>query len=304
MRQIPVVTGDGTRLHVEERGAPDAPLTVVFLHGWSLDRRAWGRQVVDVPAASGVPVRVVSYDHRGHGLSDPPRPGTATIAQLGDDLADVLAAAAPDGPVVLAGHSMGGMTIMALAERHPAVFAARVAGCAFVSTSSGGLSSNTTGLPVPVARMLRRAERAFGRRMVARGNRPPGRLTAAVTRPVLRSLLFGPAAGPVEVNLTMELVAAHWPATFAAFRDTLDEHERHAALVGCDGMPVSVLCGSADRLTPLAHSRRIAEAIPGSELVVYPGAGHMLPLERPTEVTERLAALVRAAAAARDAAAS
>lgn len=304
MRQIPVVVQDGTGLYVEERGEPEAPVTIVLAHGWSLDRRSWARQAADLPAAAGVPVRVLCYDHRGHGRSDPARPGTATIGQLGDDLADLLAHLVPGGPVVLAGHSMGGMAIMALAERHPALFADRVAGIAFVSTSAGGLSAGPSGLPRPVARFARSAERAFGHRMVARGNHPPGRMTARLARPALRRLLFGPAAGPVEVNLTAEIVAAHWPATFAAFRDTLDEHERHAALAGCASMPVCVLCGSVDRLTPPSHSRRIADAIPGCELVIYPGAGHMVPLERPTEVTHRLATLVRAASTERDSAVS
>lgn len=293
-----VVTRDGTALHVEERGEPDAPVTLVLMHGWVLDRRTWGRQLADLPGAIGQPVRILAHDHRGHGGSDPAAPGTATIGQLADDLADLLAARVPTGPVVLAGHSMGGMTIMALAERHPALFAERVAGAAFVATSSGGLSAGVVGVPAPVGRLLRRFERRTAPRLIAGGNRQPGRATLRLGRPFVRWLVFGTRVGPVEMNLTAEMVAAHWPATFAAFRDTLDEHERYAALAACQGRPMVVLCGSRDRLCPPAHAYRIVDGVGGGQLVEYADAGHMLPLEHPTEVTAEIAAVVRRVCAA------
>lgn len=291
MRELPVVVGDGTTLYVEEHGDPAASVTVVLAHGWVLDRRSWRRQIADLPAVAGVPVRILAYDHRGHGRSDPAPSGTTTIAQLGDDLAELLARRAPTGPVVLAGHSMGGMTIMALAERHRSLFTERVAAAAFVSTSAGGLR--------PVGGVL---PRRFTERVVAGGNRPPGRVVAAASRRMLRRSLFGPGAGPVSVALTTEIIASHWPATLLAFGGTFADHERHAALAACAGIPVAVLCGSGDRLCPPGHSRRLAAAAPGSELAVYPGAGHMLTLERHAEVTARIAALVRAAHGVPDAA--
>ena len=288
MRELPVTTADGTTLYVEEHGDPEAPVTVVLAHGWVLDRRTWRGQVARLPRVTGVPVRILVYDHRGHGRSDPAAPGTATIGQLGDDLAEVLSTRVPVGPVVLAGHSMGGMTVMALAERHPELFADRVAAVAFVSTSAGALSRAGATLPG-----------WFTERVVSGGNRRPGRILAGVFRRWLRRSLFGPGVGPVPVALTAEIIASHWPATLLAFRGTFDDHERHAALVACAGRPTAVLCGSVDRLCPPGHSRRIARAAPGAELVVYPGAGHMLTLERPAEVTARIAALVRAVAAPR-----
>lgn len=280
--ELSTVAADGTVLRGEEHGDSGVGLTVVLTHGWVLDRRTWRAQVAGLPRMVGRPLRIIAYDHRGHGRSDAARAGTATIAQLGDDLAEVLAAHVPAGRVVLAGHSMGGMTIMALAERHPALFAEKVAAAAFVSTSGGGLRQAGR-LPAPVLR-----------RVLARGNRPPGRLVSAGARWVLRRSIFGPNAAPGQVNLAAEIIAAHWPATLLAFRDTFNDHERLAALVACQGLPVAVLCGTADRLCPPEHARRIAAAIPGAEADLYPGAGHMLTLERPAEVTARLADLVRA----------
>ena len=60
-----------------------------------------------------------------------------TIDQLGRDLKAVIDAAAPEGPLVLVGHSMGGMTVMALADQYPELIRDRVVGVAFVGTSCG-----------------------------------------------------------------------------------------------------------------------------------------------------------------------
>ena len=59
-----VILPDGVRLHVEISGPADAPVTVVLLHGWCLDRRTWHHQIPDLTGA-----RVIAYDARGHGRS-------------------------------------------------------------------------------------------------------------------------------------------------------------------------------------------------------------------------------------------
>src|SRR5205085_1418749 len=133
MSRHTVAGADGVALDVTVEGA--GAVTVVLVHGWTLDSRAWG----PVAAALAPSARVVRYDHRGHGRSAAVDPATMTIDQLADDLAVVIAAVAPDGPLVLAGHSMGGMTLMALADRHPGVLA-RVRGVALVATASGGIA--------------------------------------------------------------------------------------------------------------------------------------------------------------------
>src|SRR4051794_19327327 len=133
-----VPAADAVPLHVEVDGA--GPVTVVLAHGWTLDATTWA------PVARSLDARVVRYDHRGHGRSAAVGPATMTIDQLADDLAAVVAAVAPEGPLVLGGHSMGGMAIMALAQRHPEV-AARARGIALVATAAGGLAGHTLGLP-------------------------------------------------------------------------------------------------------------------------------------------------------------
>jgi pimeloyl-ACP methyl ester carboxylesterase len=280
---------DGTRLHVLVEGPDDAPVTVVLAHGWTLDARTWGPVAA---ALAGPGARVVRYDHRGHGRSAAVDPATMTLDQLADDLAELIAAVAPAGPLVLAGHSMGGMTLMALAERHPVVLE-RAVGIGLVATAAGGLADTSFGLPAATAPVLRAVEeRLVG---ALRWSRRPALGDPRVVAPAARWLLLGPDAGDDTVRATARALAACRPSTLAGFRPTLAAHEREAALAAFAAIPTVVLAGSRDRLTPVAAARRIAAALPSAELTVFPRAGHMVPLERPAPVSRRLMALVRGA---------
>ena len=289
---LTVPAADGAPLHVRVDGPQDAPVTIVLVHGWTLDRRTWG-PVARALADGSAPVRVLRPDHRGHGRSAAVDPETMTIDQLADDLAAVVTETAPDGPLVLAGHSMGGMTLMALAERHPDVVA-RASGVALVATASGGLTERPFGLPprgVPVFREVER--RLYGtRRWSTRQNLGDPRLLA----PGMRWLLLGPDADPEARRITCEVVAACRPLTVSGFRPTLETHERDAALAAFAEIPTIVLAGTRDRLTPVRASRRIVDALPSASLTIFPEAGHMLPLERVSGVASRIAALAAGAA--------
>jgi pimeloyl-ACP methyl ester carboxylesterase len=285
-----VNAADGIALQALVDGPADAPVTIVLLHGWTLDSRTWA-PVARILADGGA--RVVRYDHRGHGRSAAVEPSTMTIEQLADDLRGVLAALAPGGPLVLAGHSMGGMTIMALAERHPEVLD-RVAGVALVATSCGDLAEATLGLSPRRAALVRHVEHwaSGSKRWASRRRLGDPRLLA----PALRWLLLGRRPGREAARLTVGSIAACRPLTVSGFRPTLDAHEREAALAAFAEIPTVVLAGSRDRLTPVRHARRIADTLPGTPLTIYPEAGHMLPVERPEAVADRIAALAAAAA--------
>ncbi|ACU70420.1 alpha/beta hydrolase fold protein [Catenulispora acidiphila DSM 44928] len=317
-----VVASDGAELHVEEDGAADAPVTLVLAHGWTLSTRAWRAQAEALAAAGDV--RVLRYDQRGHGRStqgdawlsgvpaaDADRFGPGpSVDQLGGDLAAVLDQLVPSGPVVLAGHSMGGMTIMALADQRPALFAVggRVAGVLLTNTSSGGLSRLTLGFPEVVAKPVRRSIIKTLRKIAAKPGKADAfrakqstsaRLAVAQTR----WLLFGrkaPRAAIVECN---EIIKTCPSATLAGFFPALMTHEKRTALKALGGAEVEVVASSRDRLTPAAHARRLAEAIPGARLTVVPGTGHMLPMERPQVVSSLLTKLIAAARAREESAA-
>ncbi len=292
---VPGVKGaDGVDLHVVVDGPAGAPVTVVLAHGWTLDTRSWGP--VTRSLLAGTPARVVRFDHRGHGRSAAVDPSTMTLEQLADDMAAVLASTAPDGPLVLGGHSMGGMTLMALAERHPEVYE-RVRGVALVSTAAGGLAGHTMGLHPRVAAVVQRGERRMYGSSGWATRRSLG--TPRLLAPGVRWLLLGPRSGPEATRITVESVAQCRPSTVSGFRPALEAHERDAALARFARIPTAVLVGSKDRLTPVRMARRIATALPSAQLTIFPEAGHMVPVERVAGVAGRIGALVQGALVAR-----
>ena len=297
--RIAVELPDGVRLNVESHGPTDAPLTVLLLHGWTLDARTWRRQVADLPAAVGRPVRIIAYDTRGHGRSGGTAMRGATLAQLGDDLAAVIAQVAPTGPLVLAGHSLGGMTIMEYADSRPDEFAARVAGLVFVATTAEGHTHTVYGLSPRVTRLVRLAETGGACVLARFGSQRWHRHLLRALRPSLRWLLFGDTCSAEDLRLTTSAVARASMGAIGAFRQSVGAQHRLDTLAALGTVPAAALVGDRDRLTPPACAESIASALPTTELTVCPGAGHMLMLERPEVVTGALAAVVRQAAPAR-----
>ncbi|TWD82328.1 pimeloyl-ACP methyl ester carboxylesterase [Kribbella amoyensis] len=320
-----VTTTDGVRLHVETTGPADAPVTVLLSHGWTCSNRSWHNQVETLPSILGESrVRVVTYDHRGHGRSEAAPAGTTRIEQLADDLVTVLDEVVPSGPVVYAGHSMGGMTLMALADQRPDLFGSRIAGAALVSTTAGQVTSRALGLPARLdgaaalvapravnlagARLERREHRraadAVRAEALAEAAAGPARGTAwlqaastGVRRPALRQLVFGKRVDPDEVDIFMEDLALTPGRSFSGFFDAITHHDRGDALKVLDSIPVEIMHGTRDRLLGPRHANRLAHLAPSARLWMYPGAGHMLMQERPRDVTHRLASLARKALA-------
>ncbi|WP_121161844.1 alpha/beta fold hydrolase [Micromonospora pisi] len=292
-----VTLSDGLRLHVTQAGPTSAPVTVLLLHGWNLDHQTWHRQVTALTGALGDSVRVIGYDARGHGRSGVSALGTATLARLGDDLAELLDTIAPTGPVVLAGHSLGGMTIMEYAHRHPDDFAARVAGLVLVATTAEGHTHTCYGLPTRLTWLVRLAE-TTGAGVLARcgGLRTPGPVLQAL-RPAIRWLLFGDDCAAEDLDLTTSAVARAALVSIGGLRASVGRQHRLETLTRLGDLPVAALVGDRDRLTPPRCAESIVEALPATELTVCPGAGHMLPLERPDEVNSALLGVVRQALA-------
>lgn len=296
-----VTTADGVRLNVEVAGSADAPVTVLLVHGWTCSTRSWHNQVEDLPEILGPDaVRVVTYDHRGHGRSDPAPAGSTRLEQLADDLVTVLDEVVGDGPVVYAGHSMGGMTLMAAAEMYPELFGTRIRAAALVSTTSGHLTEGALGIPArfdpTAAKVAPRVLNAVGRRIDRRVPRAAAR-AARLQGPALRRVVFGKKADPAEVELFLEDLAIVPGASYGGFFETMLEHDRGDALKVLDQLPVEIMHGTRDHLLPPRHANRMAAQLPTARLWMYPGAGHMLMQERPRDVTHRLASLARKAAA-------
>ena len=288
-----VVTDDGVPLHVEEVGPADAPLTLVFLHGYTQEMAVWHYQRQEL--AKDNPGRLVFYDHRSHGRSGRGRAETATIDHLGRDLSAVLHAVVPHGPIVLVGHSMGSMTILALADSEPELFGSRIVGVALISSSTGKLAELTFGLPTvarPVAsvgldwlfRGVRKRPAPFER------GRQIGTDLAYV---IARHLVFGGRdASPALVEFVEQMAASTPVDVIAEFYTAFTNHDKLEALDVLTGVETLVLVGSKDLLTPLEHSEAIAQALPDATFVVVEGSGHMVQLERAPLVTMHLRTLV------------
>ncbi|MEV0799004.1 alpha/beta hydrolase [Kribbella sp. NPDC050281] len=295
-----VTTTDGVRLNVETTGSPDAPVTVLLVHGWTCSTRSWHNQVEKLPRILGQNgVRVVTYDHRGHGRSDAAPAGSMRIEQLADDLETVLDTVVGDGPVVYAGHSMGGMTLMALADQRPELFGSRIAAAALVSTSSGHIAEGAFGIPrrfdSTAAAFAPRAMNMLSTRLERRAHRGPRPLdmSVRVRRPALRQLVFGKKTDPAEVDLFLADLASLPGPSYGGFFEAILKHERDHALKVLEQLPVEIMHGTRDRLLPPRHANRMAAELPTARMWMYPGAGHMLMQERPRDVTHRLASLAR-----------
>ncbi|AJE84998.1 lipase [Streptomyces albus] len=278
-------------------------VTVVFSHGYCLSQDSWHFQRA---ALRGV-VRCVYWDQRSHGrsgrgVSQAEGREPVSIDQLGRDLKAVLDAAAPEGPVVLAGHSMGGMTVMALAAHYPEYVRERVRAVAFVGTSSGKMSEVSYGLPVlgvnAVRRVLPGVLRVMGQRaeLVERGRRATADLFAGLIK---RYSFASKDVDPGVARFAERLIESTPIDVVAEFYPAFAGHDKAEALAHLTGLPVLVLAGEHDMITPSEHSEAIAALLPEAELVLVPDAGHLVMMEHPELVTDRLADLLVRAGAVR-----
>lgn len=290
---VMVTTDDGAELSalVCDPTGPAAggaePPTVVLVHGWTCSRVVWApvaRRLVE----SGH--RVVMYDLRGHGESTfGPRPATPvaagagasadggtgmTVSRFGADVAAVLEQL-DIRDAVLAGHSMGGFSVMAFASEHPELLRDRVRGLVLVATAAHGLGAG--------------ARTPFVTRVLGTG--VPSRLLG---RPRLGLLLLRNVVGrqPVyaHVALTRDMFVATPPHVTAACFACFAPMDLRAALAKVD-LPSVVMVGSHDMLTPVALSRAIVAALPSARFELLPDAGHMLPLETPDEIAATITEL-------------
>ncbi|MET8967748.1 alpha/beta fold hydrolase [Streptomyces hydrogenans] len=275
-------------------GAGEAPVTVVFSHGFCLSQDSWHYQ----RAALRGRVRTVFWDQRGHGRSARGPEEPVTIDRLGRDLKAVIDAAAPEGPLVLVGHSMGGMTVMALADRYPELIRDRVAGVALIGTSAGRLEEVSYGLPLAgvnaVRRILPGVLRALGSQaeLVEKGRRATADLFAGLVK---KYSFASKDVDPAVVRFAERMIESVPVDVVAAFYPAFGAHDKLAALAAFRDLPALALAGDQDLVTPASHTEALAEALPGSRLVIVPDAGHLVMLERPGAVTAALAALLAGA---------
>jgi pimeloyl-ACP methyl ester carboxylesterase len=287
-RTLTVRAVDGTPLHAEVFGPPDG-YPIVLTHGITCAIRAWAYQIVDL----ATDYRVIAFDHRGHGRSGVPRRGGYNLKHLASDLDSVLEATlAPHERAVLAGHSMGGITIAAWSARYRHKVHRRADAVVLINTTTGDLLRKVRLLPVPRELSPARVMAARGLINAFGGFRIPGAALNA-NRYLVTMLAVGKDADPSAARLVYELFAQTSPAGRGGCAKMLVDSlgSRYLDLDGLT-VPTLVIGSEHDRLTPISQSRRIARTAPNVVgLVELPG-GHCSMLEQHREVNRQLRALI------------
>lgn len=288
-----VTTPDGVPLAVREAGPVDAPLTIVFVHGFCLRMGAFHFQRTRLPDRLGPSVRMVFYDQRGHGRSGEASPETYTLTQLGRDLETVLKVVAPRGVVVLVGHSMGGMTVLSHARQFPDQYGRRIVGAALISSAAEGVSESPLGeiLKNPALEAVRFTARSAPK-LMHRGRN----VSRSLIGPVLRAASYSDLQVSRSLDAFSQRMMNGTPIpTMVGFLDALEKHDETAGLWTLLRVPTLIACGDHDLLTPDEYSRRMAACMPQSELVIVAGASHLALLDKPEAINDGLVRLVKRA---------
>lgn len=281
----PIASSDGTLINAEEAGA--GPVTLIFSHGFSLNLTIWHHQIEDLSKES----RVVLHDHRGHGRSGRPPSDDWSLDALARDLDAVIRdATRPDEPVILVGHSMGGMAVMNYCRLFPEMVGPRVRGLILADTASTDVMEGVLAAGGRRMQAVVQALQAAAMRLLA-GNADRidvlRRQNANLAYLGTRLMGFGHDPSPTQVNF-MEQILSEVPSdVWLSLIPTLLQLDVHEALHAID-VPTLVVVGDKDRLTPMHAAQRIADAIRGAHLAIIEGAGHTPMLEKPDVFNEQV----------------
>jgi pimeloyl-ACP methyl ester carboxylesterase len=261
--------------------------TIVFTHGWCVTEAIWHYQKRDL---GGRAHRLVTWDLPGHGHSTPVARDHLTIDVAVDALARVIDSIPDEDPLVLVGHSLGGVLTIGYLLRHSETARRRVRGAVLAATplvhfahSAAGrwpgasLQARVLGRAMQVAVENGVVDRYFARE--AGGGDP----TAASYRLVRTG--FGGDADPAQVRFVRDM-AASVPASVRAdtFRAMtgFDLRPRLAEL----RTPSLLVIGTRDRLVSASEVRELGALIQGARVEEFPGAGHALFLEQHERFTD------------------
>ena len=272
-----VITPDGVVVHTEVDEGPSDDLTLVFVHGYGLNLDCWHFQRRHFRGR----LRQVFYDQRSHGRSSRSEAELCRIPQLADDLYQVLQEVVGDAPVIMIGHSMGGMTIMRLAQSRPELFGSQILGVALFSTSAGELLDHSPIRGIPGRTFHRVAEPVMAGlnripELVAQGRRAGSDLGYVVTR----RLAFGPEVPTSYVDFASEMLAQIPLEVVADYYPAFAELDEFRALEILSTVPTIVVGGVNDVITPIEHTARIIDLLPKAEAIRVENCGHLGMIEK------------------------
>lgn len=285
----PVKSFDGTMLHVEECGRGP---TLVLAHGYSLNLTLWHYQIRDLAAR----YRLVLFDQRGHGRSRPAGEGGWSLEALARDL-DAVVESCGDGPVVIVGHSMGGMALLTYCKLFHEKLGTRVAGIVLADTTAADvmpgmvefLPRRVTAAFQGVQEAALRAVTAFDRASVDKVRRRANDLSWLL----VRAMGFGPNASASHVAFLEKMLSETTVDTWMELLPSVTGVDVSATLDLID-VPALVIVGTHDRLTPPGAAERMVKGIRNAKLGRIAGAGHCPMLESPHTFNARLRAFVDA----------
>jgi pimeloyl-ACP methyl ester carboxylesterase len=289
-----VITPDGVVVHTEVDEGPSDDFTLVFVHGYGLNLDCWHFQRLHFRGR----LREVFYDQRSHGRSSRSEAELCRIPQLADDLYQVLQEVVGDAPVIMIGHSMGGMTIMRLAQSRPELFGSQILGVALFSTSAGELLNHSPIRGIPGRTFHRVAEPVMAGlnripELVAQGRRAGSDLGYVVTR----RLAFGPEVSASYVDFASEMLAQIPLEVVADYYPAFAELDEFRALEILSTVPTVVVGGEDDVITPIEHTARIIDLLPKAEAIRVENCGHLGMIEKHeifNDALDRLIERVRA----------
>lgn len=274
-RPVALRSPDGTAIAAHVAAPAGARAAVVLAHGWAMGSRFWHHQLAAL-AADGL--HVVAYDQRGHGASGRPARGDHSCDALAADLDTVVGELIPDGlPLVVVGHSMGAMSVLAWAASPRPRSLARLRATVLCNTGVHQLLPDTasllpTALPEPLVTRIMTSPLP----LPTRGN--------AAIRAIVAQVAHGPHASREAVALTEELFLACPPRVRAGFGRMLADLDLRHAVPRLE-VPTLVLGAGRDRLTPVRHARELAAELPDARLVELDDGGHQTPLDLPGPTT-------------------
>ncbi|MEN8903418.1 MAG: alpha/beta hydrolase [Candidatus Nanopelagicales bacterium] len=291
--RVEVAASDGAVLVGEVDRLPGSRVTIVLPHGFALNRNFWYYQRLALRDRA----TLVFYDQRGHGESIGATGAASqdySISQLGRDLHSVINQLAPDDPVILIGHSMGGMSILALVEQHPEIFGAQVIGVGLISSSATSVATSSLGLPTPISRVVQSlvpgVAVAIAKGGVALSHSRWSKTDLGLL--ITRLYSFGSVAPINSVEFVADMISSTDFNILVKFLPNIYEHNTLESLEPLQQVENLVITGESDRVVPPAKSEAIIERVPGAEFVVFAESGHMVTIERHKEVNELLAGFV------------
>lgn len=269
---------------VEPSEPAKEPVTIVFVHGFTLAGESWYRQF-NALRKSHPEARLLTMDLRGHGQTGAVPASLCTVEGAAADALAVIAERATTGKLIVVGHSLGGLIALHMVRAAEESIRRRIAGVVLISTSIDKLAAQ--GVPQilasPVADAARNAIESSPKEI-----RKFREAIASLMAPSLAVAVFARRTDYEIIEFHAAMINETPLETFVGYLDDLQDHDEFAAGPYLEGLPGAVLVGTKDDVTPRKQADLIMEKWPDAELVEVDGAGHMLPLEAPEAVNRAI----------------